>query len=149
MAEPVLYIEQLPGASDLPPPSYMSEQASGLDLRAAVSAPVTLAPGAFQLIPAGVRIALPAGHEGQVRPRSGLASTHGLTVLNTPGTIDADYRGEVCVILINHGSQPFVINRGDRIAQLVVSPVARVRIESVDELDTTERGEGGFGHTGQ
>lgn len=149
MAEPVLYVEQLPGASDLPPPSYMSEQASGLDLRAAVSAPVTLAPGDFQLIPAGVRIALPAGYEGQVRPRSGLASKNGLTVLNTPGTIDADYRGEVCVLLINHGPQPFTINRGDRIAQLVVSPVARVRVESVDELDTTARGEGGFGHTGQ
>jgi dUTP pyrophosphatase len=127
----------------------MSEQASGLDLRAAVGAPVTLAPGAFQLIPAGVRIALPAGYEGQVRPRSGLASKNGLTVLNTPGTIDADYRGEVCVLLINHGPQPFTINRGDRIAQLVVSPVARVRVESVDELDTTARGEGGFGHTGQ
>ena len=149
MADPVLYIEQLPGARDLPPPSYMSEQAAGLDLRAAVSAPVTLAPGAFQLIPAGVRIALPPGHEGQVRPRSGLASKHGLSVLNTPGTIDADYRGEVCVLLINHGPRPFVINRGDRIAQLVVSPVTRVQIESVDELDTTERGEGGFGHTGQ
>jgi dUTP pyrophosphatase len=149
LAEPVLYVEQLPGASDLPPPSYMSEQASGLDLRAAVSAPVTLAPGDFQLIPAGVRIALPAGYEGQVRPRSGLASKNGLTVLNTPGTIDADYRGEVCVLLINHGPQPFTINRGDRIAQLVVSPVARVRVESVDELDTTARGEGGFGHTGQ
>jgi len=149
LAEPVLYVEQLPGASDLPPPSYMSEQASGLDLRAAVSAPVTLAPGAFQLIPAGVRIALPAGYEGQVRPRSGLASKNGLTVLNTPGTIDADYRGEVRVLLINHGPQPFTINRGDRIAQLVVSPVARVRVESVDELDTTARGEGGFGHTGQ
>jgi len=149
LADPVLYIEQLAGARDLPPPSYMSEQAAGLDLRAAVSAPVTLAPGAFQLIPAGIRIALPPGHEGQVRPRSGLASKHGLTVLNTPGTIDADYRGEVCVLLINHGRQPFVINRGDRIAQLVVSPVTRVQIESVDELDTTERGEGGFGHTGQ
>lgn len=149
MADPVLYIEQLPGARDLPPPSYMSEQASGLDLRAAVSAPVTLAPGAFQLIPAGVRIALPAGYEGQVRPRSGLASKHGLTVLNTPGTIDGDYRGEVCVLLINHGPQAFTINRGDRIAQLVVVPVGRVQVESVGELDTTERGEGGFGHTGQ
>ena len=149
MAEPVLYVEQLPEARDLPPPAYMSEQASGLDLRAAVSAPVTLAPGAFRLIPAGVRIALPAGYEGQVRPRSGLASKHGVTVLNTPGTIDGDYRGEVCVLLINHGPEAFTITRGDRIAQLVVLPVARVQVESVGELDRTERGEGGFGHTGQ
>ena len=127
----------------------MSERASGLDLRAAVAAPATLAPGECHPIPTGISIALPPGYEAQVRPRSGLASQHGVTVLNSPGTIDADYRGEVRVLLINHGSRPFVVNRGDRIAQLIVAPVTRVRVELVDKLDTTVRGSGGFGHTGR
>jgi len=148
LTQPVLRVQQLPNARDLPPPSYMSEQAAGLDLRAAVSAPTTLAPGAFDLIPTGIAIALPPGYEGQVRPRSGLAAKHGVTLLNAPGTIEADYRGEVCVVLINHGCRPFPISRGDRIAQLIVAPVTRVRVELVDRLDATSRGSGGFGHTG-
>ncbi|UCC68343.1 MAG: dUTP diphosphatase [Armatimonadota bacterium] len=149
MTHPILYIQQLPEARDLPPPSYMSEQASGLDLRAAVTAPATLAPGESHLTPTGIRIALPPGYEAQVRPRSGLASQHGITVLNAPGTIDADYRGELCVLLINHSARPFVVNRGDRIAQLIVAPVTHVQIELVERLDTTPRGSGGFGHTGR
>jgi len=127
----------------------MSEQAAGIDLRAAVSGPVTLAPGSFALVPTGIRIALPPDHEAQVRPRSGLAAKHGVSVLNAPGTIDADYRGEVGIILINLGSEPFEVRRGDRIAQLVVAPVTRVRVEMVDRLDETGRGAGGFGHTGR
>ena len=149
MADLVLPIEQLAGARDLPAPQYMTEHAAGLDLRAAVDSPVTLAPGAFASIPTGIRIAVPLGWEAQVRPRSGLAAKHGVTVLNTPGTIDADYRGEVRAILINHGSAPFVVHRGDRVAQLVLAPVARVEVEISDRLDTTSRGQGGFGHTGR
>ncbi len=149
MAEVVLQIEQLEGAWDLPLPAYMTEQAAGMDLRAAVTAPVTLSPGERALVPTGIRIAVPAGYEAQVRPRSGLAAKHGVTLVNAPGTIDADYRGEVCVVLINHGAEPFVVSRGDRIAQLVVAPVTRVRVEPAQELDGTDRGEGGFGHTGR
>jgi dUTP pyrophosphatase len=145
----VLRIEQMEGARDLPLPSYMSERAAGLDLRSAVESPVTLGPGQFDTIPTGMRISVPAGCEAQVRPRSGLAAKHGVTVLNTPGTIDADYRGEVCVILVNHGPDPFVVQRGERIAQLVVAPVTRVRLETADELDATTRGSAGFGHTGR
>ena len=148
MTDLILRVEQLAEARDLAPPAYMSDQAAGLDLRAAVSEPVGLAPGAYALIPTGIRIALPPGCEAQVRPRSGLASEHGVTVLNTPGTIDPDYRGEVCVVLINHGPRPFVIHRGDRIAQLVVAPVARVRVALSEQLEPTDRGSGGFGHTG-
>jgi dUTP pyrophosphatase len=149
LSEAILRVEQLPHARDLPPPAYMSEQAAGIDLRAAVDVPVTLAPGAFCLIPTGIRIALASGYEGQVRPRSGLAAKHGVTMVNAPGTIDADYRGEVQVILINHGSEPFEVGRGDRIAQLVVAPVTRVEVAVVDDLDSTPRGSGGFGHTGR
>ena len=149
MADLVLRIERLPEARDLPSPSYMSEQAAGIDLRAAVSGPVTLAPGSFALVPTGIRISLPPGHEAQVRPRSGLAAKHGVSVLNAPGTIDADYRGEVGIILINLGGEPFEVRRGDRIAQLVVAPVTRVRVEMVDRLNETGRGAGGFGHTGR
>lgn len=145
----VIRVQQTPDARDLPPPAYMSEQAAGMDLRAAVARPVHLAPGAQALIPAGIRISLPAGFEAQIRPRSGLAVKHGVTVLNTPGTIDADYRGEVCVALINHGVRPFTVARGERIAQLVVSPVTRARVELTEELDETNRGSGGFGHTGR
>jgi len=144
-----LLVEQLEHAQDLPAPAYMSEHAAGMDLCAAVKQPVTLEPGRRALIPTGIRIAVPIGYEAQVRPRSGLAAQHGVTVLNTPGTIDADYRGEVCVILINHGEEPFVVVRGGRIAQLVVAPVTRVQVEVARELDSTARGGGGFGHTGR
>jgi dUTP pyrophosphatase len=145
----ILHVEQLAHAQDLPPPGYMTQQAAGIDLCAAVPASLTLAAGEFALIPTGLRVAIPAGYEGQVRPRSGLAARHGVTLLNSPGTIDADYRGEVCVVLINHGREPFTIARGDRVAQLLISPVAHVQIQVVAELDTTARGEGGFGHTGR
>jgi dUTP pyrophosphatase len=144
-----LRVEQLAAAQDLPAPGYMTELAAGMDLRAAVASPTTLAPGEFALIPTGIRVAIPSGYEGQVRPRSGLAAKHGVTLLNAPGTIDADYRGEVCVVLINHGHAPFLVNRGDRIAQLLISPVAHAQVELVDKLDDTARGQGGFGHTGR
>jgi dUTP pyrophosphatase len=140
----------LPHGAGLPLPEYHSAQAAGFDLIAAVpeDAPVELKPGARDAIPTGIAIALPDGHEGQVRPRSGLAARHGVTVLNTPGTIDADYRGEIKVILINLGVEPFVISRGMRIAQLVVAPVRRVRIVKSADLDATARASGGFGSTG-
>ncbi len=143
-------ITRLPHGGDLPLPSYQSAHAAGLDLIAAVpqGAPLTLAPGARALIPTGIAIALPEGHEGQVRPRSGLAARHGLTVLNAPGTIDADYRGELQVLLINLGSEAVDITRGMRIAQLVVAPVARAQLRELPALDQTERGKGGFGSTG-
>lgn len=149
MPEFILRVELLPNAQNLPLPAYMSEQAAGMDLCAAVEEQVTLAPGEHALVPTGIRVALPAGYEAQVRPRSGLATKHGVTVLNTPGTVDADYRGEVCVILINHGKEPFAIRRGDRIAQMVICPVARVTVQQVETLGETGRGAGGFGHTGQ
>jgi dUTP pyrophosphatase len=143
-------IVRLPHGADLPLPSYQSAQAAGLDLMAAVpaDAPVVLAPGARALIPTGVAIALPPGAEAQVRPRSGLAARHGITVLNSPGTIDADYRGEVQVILINLGPDSFAVTRGTRIAQMVIAPVASARLHEVRELDGTSRGAGGFGSTG-
>jgi dUTP pyrophosphatase len=143
-------IVRLPHGADLPLPAYQSAQAAGLDLMAAVpsDAPVVLAPGARALIPTGVAIALPPGTEAQVRPRSGLAARHGVTVLNTPGTIDADYRGELQVILVNLGADSFSIGRGMRIAQLVVAPVAQARLREVGELDLTPRGNTGFGSTG-
>ena len=141
-------IRRLPHGADLPLPAYATAQSAGLDLMAAVASDVTLAPGARQLIPTGLAIALPAGFEAQVRPRSGLALKHGITVLNSPGTIDADYRGEVQVLLINHGPAPFVIRRGDRIAQMVVAPMTRIAWSIVERLDETERGSGGYGSTG-
>lgn len=137
-----------PDALDLPAPEAATAQSAGADLRAAVTEPLTLQPGEFRPVSTGLRMALPPGYEAQVRPRSGLAARHGVTCLNTPGTIDADYRGVVQVLLINHGREPFVINRGDRIAQLVVAPVTRAVFQAVDSLDDTDRGEGGFGHTG-
>jgi len=137
-----------PGAEDLPLPAYETEHAAGMDLRAAVVAPVSLAPGERALVPTGIRIALPPGTEAQVRPRSGLAVRHGISMVNSPGTIDADYRGEIRVIVINHGQETFTINRGDRIAQLVVAPVLRAEWRVCDSLDDTTRGSGGFGHTG-
>ena len=143
-------ITRLPHGTDLPLPSYQSAHAAGLDLIAAVpaDAPLTLAPGARALIPTGIAIALPEGHEGQVRPRSGLAVRDGLTVLNSPGTIDADYRGEVQVLLINLGSATVSVTRGMRIAQLVIAPIARAQLREQPALDATGRGKGGFGSTG-
>ncbi|MGE3829733.1 MAG: dUTP diphosphatase [Parvibaculaceae bacterium] len=140
-------ITRLPHGAGLDLPSYASADAAGLDLRAAEAA--TLAPGARALVATGFAIALPQGFEAQVRPRSGLAAKHGVTVLNSPGTIDADYRGEVKVILINLGPEPFTIARGDRIAQMVVAPVTRVSLTEVAALDDTARGTGGFGSTGK
>lgn len=134
--------------ADLPLPAYATAGSAGVDLLAAVSEPLTLAPGGRALVPSGIRVALPDGYEAQVRPRSGLALKHGVTCLNSPGTIDSDYRGEVCVILANLGTEPFVIHRGDRIAQMVIAPVTRVAWEEAETLLDTPRGDGGFGHTG-
>ena len=137
--------------SNNPTPCYMSSQASGIDLYASLDCEVQIEPGEYRLVPAGIRIALPEGCEGQVRPRSGLALKHGVTVLNSPGTIDSDYRGEVKVLLINHGKKPFVVKNGMRIAQLVIAEVVRARIVEVDgrgDLEKTAREDGGFGHTG-
>jgi dUTP pyrophosphatase len=139
---------RLPQGDGLPLPDYKSEHAAGADLCAAVREQVTLLPGARALIPTGFSIALPVGYEAQIRPRSGLAIREGVTCLNAPGTIDADYRGELQVVLANFGTEPFVVRRGDRIAQLVVGPVARAAFEVVDELPPTVRGDGGFGSTG-
>jgi len=145
-----LALRRLPHAQGLPLPSYHSAGAAGLDMAAALAddAPVQIAPGERALLPTGFALEIPPGHEGQVRPRSGLALKRGLTVLNAPGTIDADYRGEVMVLLINLGSEPQEIRRGDRIAQLVIQPVARAEVEQVDELAPAERDAGGFGSTG-
>ena len=141
-------IKRLPNAKDLPLPTYQTDQSAGMDLSAAVDEDVTLAPGRHTIIPTGFSIALPAGFEAQVRPRSGIAAKHGVTVLNSPGTIDADYRGEVGVILINHGAEPFTVSRGLRIAQLIIAPVRTVMWEEKEELTGSERGAGGFGSTG-
>jgi len=143
-------IMRLAHGHDLPLPSYHSALAAGLDLMAAVPAvtPVTIASGARALVPTGIAIALPAGHEAQVRPRSGLAARHGLTVLNAPGTIDADYRGEIQVLLANLGAESVSITRGMRIAQLVIAPVSHAQLREVASLDGTRRGSGGFGSTG-
>jgi dUTP pyrophosphatase len=144
-------IQQLPHGKGLALPAYQSVHAAGLDLLAAVpeSAPMMLAPGKHAMIPTGLTIALPPGYEAQVRPRSGLAAKHGVTVLNSPGTVDADYRGEVCVLLINHGDQPFPIRRGERIAQMVIAPVVQVELVPAASLPATDRGNGGFGSTGR
>lgn len=144
-------IERLPHARDLPLPNYETGGSAGMDLRAAVAedAPLTLVPGARALVPTGLRIALEPGHEAQVRPRSGLALKHGLTCLNSPGTIDSDYRGEVGVILINHGQDAFVIRRGERIAQMVIARHEQATLVEVAALDETARGAGGFGSTGR
>jgi dUTP pyrophosphatase len=144
-------IKQLPHGEGLALPAYQSAHAAGLDLMAAVGedAPLILAPGARALVPTGLTIALPSGYEAQVRPRSGLAAKHGVTVLNAPGTVDADYRGEIGVLLINHGDAPFAIRRGERIAQLVVASVARADLVAATALSATDRGSGGFGSTGR
>jgi dUTP pyrophosphatase len=143
-------IMRLPHGADLPLPEYQSALAAGFDLLAAVpaDAPVEIAPGARALVPTGVAFALPPGHEGQVRPRSGLAFRHGVTVLNTPGTVDADYRGELQVILVNLGTEPFIVRRGMRIAQMIVAPVERAVLVESNSLNKTERASGGFGSTG-
>ena len=141
-------VRRLPSAADLPLPSPATSGSAGCDLHAAVESEVVLAPAQRELVPTGLTIALPPGWEGQVRPRSGLALRHGILLPNAPGTIDSDYRGEVSVILMNGGSEPFAIRRGDRIAQLVVSRVARVEFREVAELPGSVRGSGGFGHTG-
>jgi dUTP pyrophosphatase len=144
--EIAIRLKRLPHGEGLPPPAYATEHAAGLDVVAAEE--LTLAPGARHAVATGFAIAIPEGYEVQVRPRSGLALKHGITCLNTPGTIDADYRGEVKVILANLGAEPFDIRRGDRIAQLVPAPVQRARFTQVEELDDTARGHGGFGSTG-
>src|SRR3954454_15696615 len=144
-------IQQLPHGQGLALPGYQSGHAAGLDLLAAVpeNAPMVLAPSKHALVPTGLVIALPPGFEAQVRPRSGLAAKHGVTVLNAPGTVDADYRGEVGVLLINHGDVPFTIRRGERIAQMVIAPVTRAELVAVPQLSPTDRGRGGFGSTGR
>jgi len=146
-----LRILRLPHGEGLPTPAYETSAAAGLDLPAAVpaAAPIVIAPGARALVPTGLVLQFPIGFEAQVRPRSGLALRHGVTVLNAPGTIDADYRGELKVLLVNHGDEPFVVTRGARIAQLVLAPVARATVVEAEAVDPSGRGEGGFGSTGR
>ena len=141
-------ITRLKGNKDLPLPEYESEGSSGMDIRAAVKEPVLLKPGETCLIPTGLSVSVPPGYEAQMRPRSGLALHHGVGMVNAPGTIDSDYRGEIGIIMINWGNEPFTIRRGDRIAQMIISKVYRAELSEVDALDTTSRGQGGFGHTG-
>jgi dUTP pyrophosphatase len=141
-------IERLDGSEELPLPRYMTDHAAGMDIVAAVTNDLTIPPGQRALVATGIAIALPEGYEAQIRPRSGLALRSGVTLVNTPGTIDADYRGEIQIILINHGAEPFVVRRGDRIAQMIVAPVSRVTWDLAQGLSDTARGSGGFGHTG-
>ena len=149
MAERVeVKIQRIEGNEDLPLPRYMSDGASGMDLYAAVTDSVTIPPKEVAVIPIGIRIALPAGFEAQVRPRSGLAARHGIGVLNSPGTVDSDYRGEIKIILFNFGKEDFIVNRGDRVAQMIITRVARAELVEQDSLEDTQRGSGGFGHTG-
>lgn len=148
MEELKVSIKRLPGNDDIPLPRYMTEGSSGMDIFAAVAEEKTILPGERELVPAGIVIGLPPGFEAQIRPRSGLAIKNGVTALNSPGTIDGDYRGEIKVIMINHGREPFVIRRGDRIAQMMVNRVCRVSWNLKEDLDKTERNSGGFGHTG-
>ena len=143
-----ILFKKLPHAKDLPLPEYESSSAAGMDLRAALEKPLILKSGERTLIPTGLQMSIPVGFEAQIRPRSGLAIRNGITMLNSPGTIDSDYRGEVKVIAINHGDEDFIIQHGDRIAQMVIAPVVQFNVEEVDKLDSTERGEGGFGSTG-
>jgi len=147
-AAPVVHIKRLPHGEGLDLPSYETALAAGCDMRAALVKPMILRPGERHMVPTGLAIALPPGWEAQMRPRSGLAAKHGISVLNAPGTIDADYRGELKIILINHGTEDFTINRGDRIGQMVIAPVWQARFDEVDDLDETSRGAGGFGSTG-
>ncbi len=138
-----------PYSDDLPLPRYMTEHASGSDLFAAVEQTTVINPGERKLIPTGIAVSVPPGYEAQIRPRSGLALKHGVTLLNTPGTIDADYRGEIRLIVINHGDEPFTVERGDRLAQMIICQVFHANISEVKALDTTTRNAGGFGHTGK
>lgn len=148
-AEPVtVLIQRVSGAEDLALPDYTTPGSAGIDLRAAVDADTVVQPGERKLIPTGIRLAIPEGYEGQVRPRSGLALRNGISIVNSPGTVDSDYRGIVQVILINQGEEPFTVRRGDRIAQLVIAPVVRAALVESDSLPETGRNEGGFGHTG-
>lgn len=142
-------VKQLDGGNNLPLPAYASEGASGLDIRAAVQEPVQLNPGEIKLIPTGLAMSIPPGFEAQIRPRSGLALRHGIGMVNSPGTIDSDYRGEIAIILINWGKIPYVIQNGDRIAQMIISRTYRAEIIEAEVLDVTERGTGGFGHSGK
>lgn len=147
--EPVtVLIQKMPGTEDLPLPTYATRGSAGIDLHASVDSDVMLRPGDRELISTGMRIAVPEGYEGQIRPRSGLALRNGVGVANSPGTIDSDYRGVVQVILVNHGREPFTVRRGDRIAQLVIVPVIRAELVETDGLPDTARSDGGFGHTG-
>ena len=145
----VVAIRILPEGEGLPMPTYMSADAAGADLYAAVDGELVLEPGGRALVPAGFAMALPPGYEAQIRPRSGLALRHGVTLLNSPGTVDADYRGPVCVILANLGSEPFTVRRGDRIAQMVIAAVARASFQTADDLPQSQRAEAGFGSTGR
>lgn len=148
MDEVKVAITRVKGAEDIPLPTYMTPQAAGMDLAANIFEEVFIEPGEYKIIPCGIKIELPLGYEAQVRPRSGLAAKYGVTLLNSPGTIDSDYRGEIKVILINLGKQRFSLKRGDRIAQLVISSVSKACLVEKDELAKTHRGDGGFGHTG-
>ncbi len=143
-----VHFKKLEHAKDLPLPSYESSSAAGMDIRAALDEEMVIKPGERTLVPTGLQMALPHGYEAQIRPRSGLAIRNGITMLNTPGTIDADYRGEVKVIVINHGQEDFIVQHGDRIAQMVIAPVVQLDVKESENLDETERGAGGFGSTG-
>lgn len=147
MSGPVLRVRRV-GAVHVPAPSYETAGAAGMDLSAALAEPVTIAPGERKFVPTGIAVAIPEGFEGQVRPRSGLALRHGIGIVNSPGTIDADYRGEIGIVLVNLGAGPFTVQPLARIAQLVICPVARAEVKMVDALDDTERGSGGYGSTG-
>jgi len=149
LEQPLLKIQVLPGHEDLDLPAYATEGSAGMDLRAALDAPIVLNPGERGIVPTGLKMEIPLGYEGCVRPRSGLASKHGLTLTNSPGTIDSDYRGEVKVLVINLGQEPVTLKRGERIAQLLIMPVARARVVMVEQVEDTARGAGGFGHTGK
>mgnify|MGYP000873108374 CR=1 FL=1 len=149
MDELTLKIKQIDGAKDLPLPAYMTEGAAGMDLYANLPDRTIISQGEIKVVSTGICIALPIGYEAQIRPRSGLAAKYGISIVNSPGTIDADYRGEIKVILINHGDKDFIINRGDRIAQMVINKIEIVHFKVEEILDDTERGSGGFGHTGQ
>jgi dUTP pyrophosphatase len=144
-----VYVEQTDNGKDLPLPKYMSEEAAGMDLYSCVEEDVTIKVGEIKLIPTGLKIALPTGYEAQIRPRSGLALKYGITLVNTPGTIDADYRGEIKLIMINVGSEDFIIKRGERIAQMVINKIEQIEWEVADKLEESDRGQGGFGHTGK
>ena len=143
-----LQVRRLPGSEDIALPEYETEGASGLDLRAAVEEELTLHPGEIRLVPTGLAVSIPPGYEGQIRPRSGLALRYGIGMVNSPGTIDSDYRGEIGLVVVNWGREPFVIKRGDRVAQMVIAAVSKAEVVEVDDLESTARGEGGFGHSG-